>query len=475
MKDLKWKRILAGAMAILLLAGCGKTNEGGDADTDSPGGQKVQGESSENGEPQGGGEDNRQADRSYVEGTSIDVTGMPQAELAEKKVTVYCWGEYVPEKLYDWQGYRFQDYYGGEVEVILSTGDYYENLYKLIAAGEIPDIVIGEAKSFPAFLMKDLVQPWDDYVDFDNPVWQETGSLEDIDKMRYDGKVYNITAKSHNLGVMFYNQRLISEAGLEEPMELQKRGEWTWEKFREYLDATTMDTTGDGITDVYGIVNTGDFPLALFASTGELHIEYENNQFINNMKSQKIQDAANFLYEIGNNGSQLMSLGDPVSEFLNGKAAFVYTNDYRGYVDYAALWETDGIGIVPMPKYSGADGQYQASLTDNIWLMKGAKNPEGAALLVLAEQYDSLLNVDPQAESARQSQIDDWMEKGFSREAAEAVLDINDMPTKILWPRNIPIADGNVEYRAMDTPWTTLSDTVSGSVDKAILDATTSE
>ena len=455
------KRIFALMLALCLLTGCGGSGESGKDGSDTPGGNN--------------GGSGRLEGHTYIDGTDIDVTGMPEMKLENKKVTVYCWGEYVPEKLHDWQGYRFIDYYGGEVEVILSTGDYYENLYKLITAGEIPDIVIGEAKSFPNFIMKDLVQAWDTYVDFDNPVWKETGAMSDIDKMRYDGKVYNITAKSHNLGVMFYNKRIISDAGLEEPMELQKRGEWTWEKFKEYLDATTMDTTGDGITDVYGIVNTGDFPIALFASTGELHIEYENTTFRNNIKSQKIQDAANFLYEIGNNGAQYMSLGDPVSEFLNGKAAFVYTNDYRGYEDYAALWDTDGIGIVPMPKYSGADEQYQASLTDNIWLMKGAKNPEGAALLVLAEQYDRLLNLDPAMENSQESQIKEWVDKGFSQEAAEAVVAINAMPTKILWSRNITMTEGNVEYRAMDTPWTTLADTVSGAVDKAIENATTPE
>lgn len=470
----EWKKIGTLALVMCLLTGCaGVTNEAENNEPDKNAGRQEQNVSA-------GGEENSteagsNSDRTCIEGTNIDVTGMPEVELENKKVTIYCWGEYVPEQVYDWQGFRFRDFYGGEVEVILSTGDYYENLYKLIAAGEIPDIVVGEAQSFPRFLMKDLVQPWDEYVDFDDPIWQETGAKEDIDKMLYDGHVYNLTNKSHNLGVMFYNQRLISEAGLEEPAELQKRGEWTWEKFKEYLDATTMDTTGDGVTDVYGMVNTGDFPIALFASTGELHIEYENNTFVNNMKSQKIQDAANFLFEIGNNGAQYMSLGDPVAEFLNGKAAFVYTNDYRGYVDYAALWETDGIGVVPMPKYSGAQEQYQASLTDNLWLMKGAQNPKGAALMVLAEQYDRLLNTDSSAESREQSQIADFVKRGFTQEAAEAVAAINAMPTKILWSRNITIPDGNVEYRAMDTPWTTLVDTVSGSVDKAIQDATTPE
>ena len=414
-------------------------------------------------------------DRVYIEGTQIDVTGMPEVTLENKTVTIYCWSEYLPELEKAWEGYRFQDYYGGEVKVIVGTGNYYENLYKLITAGEIPDIVIGDATSFPNFIMKDLVQPWDPYVDFTDTVWQKTGAMEDIEKMKYDGNIYNITHKSHNLGVMFYNQRIISEAGLEDPMELQAAGQWTWEKFREYLDETTMDTNGDGVTDVYGLVNTGDFLTAFFASTGDLYLEYANGTYTNNIKSQKIQDAANFVYGIGNNGEQLMSFADATSEFLNGKAAFVYTNDYRGYIDYAALWETDGIGIVPLPKYSGAQEQYQASLTDHFWLMKGAQNPEGAALLVLSEQYDSILNVDPNYETAEQAAVAKWVSHGFTQEAAQAVVDISKMPTKILWTRNIPLPDGYVEYMAMDTPWTTLADTVSGSVDQAIADAMTPE
>ena len=126
---------------------------------------------------------------------------------------------------------------------------------------------------------------------------------------------------------------------------------------------------------------------------------------------------------------------------------------------------------MPLPKYSGADEQYQASLTDHFWLMKGAKNPKGAALLVLAEQYDSVLNANPDAESPTEAAIAEWMGHGFTRQAAEAVVAMQEMPTKILWTRNIPLPDGYVEFRAMDTPWITLADTVSGSVDQAIKDA----
>lgn len=450
----KIKRIVTAALAVAMLAGCG----GQPASTSgASGAQGVQ----------------TDGDRTYINGT-LDVTGMPDVELENKKVTIYCWGEYVPEYENDWEGFRFEDYYGGEVEVIVSNGDYYENLYKLVAAGEIPDIVVGEATSFPSMIMRDLVQPWDEYLDYDDPVWDETGARDSIEEMRWNGSIYNMTARSHNLGVMFYNKRIVESTGLEDPAELQARGEWTWDTFRQYLEETTLDTNGDGVTDIYGIVNTGDFPIALFCSTGETHIEYTDGQFINNLKSPKVQDAANFLYDIGNNGDKLMLLGDPVADFLAGKAAFVYTNDYRGYIDYADLWETDGLGVVPMPTYPNGDGtQYQAALNDNLWLMKGAQNPEGAALMVLCERYDSLLNMDPEAGSARQTQINSWLDHGFTEEAAEAVVDLQELPVKVIWSRSITMPEGNLEYRAMDEPWTTLAESMEGAVDQAIANATT--
>jgi ABC-type glycerol-3-phosphate transport system substrate-binding protein len=399
---------------------------------------------------------------------------LPKAELADKKVTVYCWSEYFPEKEFEWESRSFVDHYGGEVETILSSGDYYENFYKLIAAGEIPDIMVAEAQSFPNMIMRGLVQPWDPYLAYDDPIWDETGAKGTIEEMRFDGQIYNLTAKAHTLGTMFYNLRIIEENGLEDPAELQARGAWDWDAFRELLDQTTMDVDGDGAIDVYGIVNTGDFPLALFASTGETHIEFSGSKFFNNLKSQKVRDAADFLYEIGVHGEGYMKLGDPIGDFLNGNAAFVFTNDYRGYVDYSALWETDGLGVVPMPAYPGADAQWQMALADNWWLMKGAKNPEGAALLMLCDQYDRVLSIDPNAASARQTLVNEYVAHGFTKDAAEATVSITqDLPVKIVFSRCVRLPDGNLEYYAMDQPWTTLADSASGAVDKAIADAVT--
>ena len=405
---------------------------------------------------------------------SIDVTGMPDIEIEDKDVVVYSWMDYIPVKDYDWEGFRFVDYYGGSVDTVIATGDYYENLYKMISAGDIPDAAVAEATSFPALIMRGLVQPWDEYLDFSDPIWEATGALDEIEQMRWsDGHIYNITGNSHVLGVMFYNKRLVEDAGLDDPAELQAEGLWTWDEFFYYLEELTQDVDGDGVTDIYGMVNTGDFPIAVFCSTGETPIEYKDGVFYNNLKSQKQKDAADFLYQLMNSNPRVMSTGDPVATFQQGRAAFVYTNDYRGYIDYADLWQTDGLGVVPFPAYREGEPQYQAALVDYLYLMRGAQNPEGAAAMALAQRYDVLLNVNPDAVDADETTKLDFMDHGFTEEAAQMIVDINNMPHKIIWSRSITIPNGNLEYRAMVQPWTTLSDSMSGIVDSAIRTAMT--
>ena len=43
-----------------------------------------------------------------------------------------------------------------------------------------------------------------------------------------------------------FNLQMIEDANLEDPRDLVERGEWTWEKFREYCKVLTKDTDGDG-------------------------------------------------------------------------------------------------------------------------------------------------------------------------------------------------------------------------------------
>lgn len=49
-----------------------------------------------------------------------------------------------------------------------------------------------------------------------------------------------------------FNVQMLEENNLEDPRDLWERGEWTWDKFNEYMKVLTQDTDGDGQTDQYG-------------------------------------------------------------------------------------------------------------------------------------------------------------------------------------------------------------------------------
>ncbi|GHV95282.1 hypothetical protein AGMMS50293_16020 [Spirochaetia bacterium] len=52
--------------------------------------------------------------------------------------------------------------------------------------------------------------------------------------------------------VLAYNKDLIRKAGLPSPQDLWERGEWTWDRWRQYLKVLTRDADNDGRPEVYG-------------------------------------------------------------------------------------------------------------------------------------------------------------------------------------------------------------------------------
>ncbi len=71
------------------------------------------------------------------------------------------------------------------------------------------------------------------------------------------GNVYLLTVNGAEDQVaatmpLAFNLQMIQEANLEDPRDLVEKGEWTWDKFREYCRVLTKDNDGDGVTDVYG-------------------------------------------------------------------------------------------------------------------------------------------------------------------------------------------------------------------------------
>ncbi|MBR6223952.1 MAG: extracellular solute-binding protein [Lachnospiraceae bacterium] len=94
-----------------------------------------------------------------------------------------------------------------------------------------------------------------------------------------------------------FNKKMLDDAGLEDPNVLYEKGEWTWDKWKEYLKALTKDNDGDGVTDVYGFGSRYDWLFEyLMMSNGTACAASDKE----NMSSKEVGEVLDFIYNMYN-------------------------------------------------------------------------------------------------------------------------------------------------------------------------------
>ena len=199
---------------------------------------------------------------------------------------------------------------------------------------------------------------------------------------------------------IYFNKRLLSEAGInpEELYDLQSSGDWTWDKFKEYLSMVQRDTDNDGAIDVYGFnVNNGDLTTAAIFSNGGAFIGKDaSGKYTYELESANTLEALEFAADIFTNYRQVDPEGSQwdyyKQAFLQGECAFMIENAYcmyynsednKGFLvdmeddygfvmfpkgpqmsDYTNVW-TDN--VVASPSCYDADKAWKLAFAWNLW------------------------------------------------------------------------------------------------------------
>lgn len=123
-------------------------------------------------------------------------------------------------------------------------GAYSENLFNACMGGGGPDVATWKLTSTPLFLNNDLLadlspylKGWEGYSDIDENmfnVMKDASGTDDVYVMPWNVQVLYV----------YYRPSIFEKAGVEVPT--------TYEEFLTAIEKCTMDTDGDGKTDVYG-------------------------------------------------------------------------------------------------------------------------------------------------------------------------------------------------------------------------------
>ena len=285
----------------------------------------------------------------------------------------------------------FEKKYGGEIEYIPTTwATQFDELSTSILGGDGIDF-FPAAEAIPKCAINGMTQPYDQYIDWNSPLWQ---SVKDVnDQFMIGDDHYLIVAQVGEGYVVYYNRQTIESMGFDDPAELYENGEWTLSKFKEMLMEFVDPDAGQ-----YGL--DGWFNCTpLYLASGVPSVSLKDGKLSNNLSDPAFERAMTFQYDLNKNGlildKSLFNWSTQIQFMGEGKELFYISGLYE--IESAPdIWtktfgEAEDVFFVPVPKDEEADKYYYNAEFDCYNLCVGAQNPEGVARLmecVIASYYD---------------------------------------------------------------------------------------
>ena len=226
-----------------------------------------------------------------------------------------------------------------------------------------------------------------DCLDFTDDKWNkgimELGSIGD--------SVYSFSAvKPEPRGGIYFNKRLLKEAGIdpESIYQLQEDMEWTWEKFEELCQQIHQDTDNDGVIDRYASVldATSMFCEAVYSNNTGFIGRDENGNFVNLLESGPTMDALNWALDMMEKYRYMPEGAEWdywKTAFVSGQGAFIAGDAYLANNEFKDMEDEFGFVCFPM----GPNATDYANVTvDNVYVIPGCYDAEKAWTIAFA--YD---------------------------------------------------------------------------------------
>ncbi|CAN5449966.1 sugar ABC transporter substrate-binding protein [soil metagenome] len=129
----------------------------------------------------------------------------------------------------------------------------------MLVSGTAPDVMRVDHYNFPSFQKKGYFQDLTALAEKDPGFHRDDFYPSTLAEGTVDGHIYGMNVLFGGV-LIYYNKTLIQKAGLADPYELSKRGEWTWDKFREY--AIKLTESKDGRVKTFG-ASVPSFPVSV--------------------------------------------------------------------------------------------------------------------------------------------------------------------------------------------------------------------
>lgn len=256
-------------------------------------------------------------------------------------------------------------------------------------------------------------------------------------KLKDLGGIYLFQEQGLQPGIFLgYNATMIKELGLEDPQDLYKKGQWTWDKFEEYIRKGTRDTNNDGKIDVYGFGGVfTDLVNGLMMNNGG-SIAATKTEGLSSKPTMETLDFINKLYNVDHAARpwNTKDWNDNLLAWSSGKVMFWTAQAWllKQEADKASSNGGSGLPfdykIVPYPIGPSGDGKVYSPVSGNYYMIPVGVKDAGKVYQIFEDfldwyNGDTTLRDDPT-----------WLESCFQNENdMKLALDCNQNQKIDIW------------------------------------------
>ena len=248
--------------------------------------------------------------------------------------------------------------------------------------------IVGVGGGFAGGTLKDgLYMPWTYALD--------SGAYDKstVDFMTKDGVTYGVSYGKEvepRQGV-FFNKRVLEEAGIDwnTLYDLQKAGNWTWDKMEEYMKTVQRDTDHDGKTDVWALTGNGDdVTIGLVVSNNADFYGYNDaGKLVPTIDTAEMKEAIQRRLDWDSAYMRPTEQWDDYQRFwAEGNVAFMIGQAYEGFNGGGTVNQGGDWGFLAMPKGPKANS-YTTTMENNVF---GVPNVYDEATALKLEQLFTL-------------------------------------------------------------------------------------
>ncbi len=206
------------------------------------------------------------------------------------------------------------------------------------------------------------------YINLQKDYWDQQANND----LGVNGKMYYTTgdisvADNRATYTLFFSKKMVDDFGLENPYDLVKSNQWTFEKFAEMTKSVGSDADLNGVydtKDVYGLMTPTDTNLAILSAADERICSVVDGKLKLTFYSDRVETLYTKFVDLLNNSSVYNYQGvspQPSSDdrvaMLDNNQALFYSHTMF-YIDYLRECENN-FGILPYPKYDENQESYK--------------------------------------------------------------------------------------------------------------------